>query len=171
MADAIPRVREALGISSLLVEHDMAFVMGLADGVTVLDFGRCIADGTPERGPARPGGARGLPRRRTHTSDGGGRMTQFLELLVSGLSLGCIYALIAIGFVIVFKATNVINFAHGSVLMLGAYLVARWHDRARLPRARWRPRPSSCAVVAALLDVCWSRRCAAPRRRSTRWRS
>jgi branched-chain amino acid transport system permease protein len=54
-------------------------------------------------------------------------MTQVLELLISGLSLGCIYALIAMGFVIVFKATNVVNFAHVSVLMLGAYLVARWH--------------------------------------------
>ena len=55
-------------------------------------------------------------------------MSQFLELLISGLSLGCIYALIAMGFVIVFKATNVVNFAHVSVLMLGAYLVARWHE-------------------------------------------
>ena len=32
----------------MLVEHDMAFVMGLADRVTVLDFGRCIADGSPD---------------------------------------------------------------------------------------------------------------------------
>jgi ABC-type branched-subunit amino acid transport system ATPase component len=49
MADAIVRLREALGISILLVEHDMRFVMGLADHVTVLDFGRRIADGTPEQ--------------------------------------------------------------------------------------------------------------------------
>jgi branched-chain amino acid transport system ATP-binding protein len=47
MARAIQRLREELGISILLVEHDMQFVMGLADRVTVLDFGRCIADGTP----------------------------------------------------------------------------------------------------------------------------
>jgi branched-chain amino acid transport system ATP-binding protein len=49
MADAITRLREALGISILLVEHDMRFVMGLAKHVTVLDFGRRIADGTPEQ--------------------------------------------------------------------------------------------------------------------------
>jgi branched-chain amino acid transport system ATP-binding protein len=49
MADAIMRLREALGISILLVEHDMRFVMGLAEHVTVLDFGRRIADGTPEQ--------------------------------------------------------------------------------------------------------------------------
>jgi branched-chain amino acid transport system ATP-binding protein len=47
MARAIVQVREALGISIVLIEHDMPFVMGLADRVTVLDFGRVIADGTP----------------------------------------------------------------------------------------------------------------------------
>jgi ABC-type branched-subunit amino acid transport system ATPase component len=48
MARTIALVRESLGISIVLVEHDMAFVMGLADRVTVLDFGRCIADGSPD---------------------------------------------------------------------------------------------------------------------------
>ncbi|HEX6025208.1 MAG TPA: ABC transporter ATP-binding protein [Solirubrobacter sp.] len=48
MAAAIANARAELGISVLLVEHDMAFVMGIADRITVLDFGRRIADGTPE---------------------------------------------------------------------------------------------------------------------------
>jgi branched-chain amino acid transport system ATP-binding protein len=48
MAQTIAAVRDALGISLVLVEHDMAFVMGLADRVTVLDFGRRIADGSPK---------------------------------------------------------------------------------------------------------------------------
>jgi ABC-type branched-subunit amino acid transport system ATPase component len=48
MARTIAQVRETLGISIVLVEHDMAFVMGLADRVTVLDFGLCIADGLPD---------------------------------------------------------------------------------------------------------------------------
>jgi ABC-type branched-subunit amino acid transport system ATPase component len=47
MADTIVALRERLGLSIVLVEHDMAFVMRLADQVTVLDFGRCIAGGTP----------------------------------------------------------------------------------------------------------------------------
>ncbi|HJX45295.1 MAG TPA: ABC transporter ATP-binding protein [Geodermatophilus sp.] len=47
MADAIREIRSALGISVILVEHDMGMVMSLADRVTVLDFGRLIADGTP----------------------------------------------------------------------------------------------------------------------------
>ncbi|MGY1636599.1 ABC transporter ATP-binding protein [Geodermatophilus sp. SYSU D00742] len=47
MAEAIREIRSALGISIVLVEHDMGMVMSLADRVTVLDFGRRIADGTP----------------------------------------------------------------------------------------------------------------------------
>jgi ABC-type branched-subunit amino acid transport system ATPase component len=47
MAGAIASARSELGISALVVEHDMTFVMGIADRVTVLDFGRRIADGTP----------------------------------------------------------------------------------------------------------------------------
>ncbi|MEW9550462.1 ABC transporter ATP-binding protein [Nonomuraea sp. NPDC050783] len=49
MAELIVSVKESLGISILLVEHDMGLVMRLADRVTVLDFGRRIADGPPAR--------------------------------------------------------------------------------------------------------------------------
>jgi branched-chain amino acid transport system permease protein len=54
-------------------------------------------------------------------------MTQFLSLLVNGISLGAVYALIALGFVIIFKASEVVSFMHGSLILLGAYLVARFH--------------------------------------------
>jgi ABC-type branched-subunit amino acid transport system ATPase component len=47
MARSIVQTREALGISIVLVEHHMPFVMGLAHRVTVLDFGKVISDGTP----------------------------------------------------------------------------------------------------------------------------
>ncbi|WP_020660870.1 ABC transporter ATP-binding protein [Amycolatopsis benzoatilytica] len=47
MAQEILAVRETLGISVLIVEHDMGLVMGIADRVTVLDFGKRIADGPP----------------------------------------------------------------------------------------------------------------------------
>jgi branched-chain amino acid transport system ATP-binding protein len=47
LAGTIHQIRADLGIAILLVEHDMNLVMGIADRVTVLDFGRVIADGTP----------------------------------------------------------------------------------------------------------------------------
>ena len=55
-------------------------------------------------------------------------MTQFIELLINGLSLGFVYALVALGFVMIFKSTRVINFAHGSVVLLGAFLIAKLAD-------------------------------------------
>lgn len=51
-------------------------------------------------------------------------MTYFLTQLVNGLSIGLVLGLVAVGFVIVFTSTGVLNFAHGSVLLTGAYLVA-----------------------------------------------
>ncbi|MGA5760652.1 branched-chain amino acid ABC transporter permease [Nonomuraea bangladeshensis] len=54
-------------------------------------------------------------------------MITFLELLVNGISIGAVYALIALGFVVIFKATEVVNFAHASLLLAGGYVVARLH--------------------------------------------
>ena len=47
LAGIIRDVRAALGISILLVEHDMSLVMGICDHITVLDFGQVIAEGIP----------------------------------------------------------------------------------------------------------------------------
>jgi len=49
-------------------------------------------------------------------------MTTFLQQLVNGLSLGSIYALIALGYTMVYGVLRLINFAHGDVYMLGAYV-------------------------------------------------
>ena len=51
-------------------------------------------------------------------------MSYLLTQLANGLSYGLVLGLIAVGFVIVFTSTGVLNFAHGSVLLTGAYLVA-----------------------------------------------
>jgi len=47
--DSVRRIRSELGITVLLVEHDMRAVMGLCDYITVMDFGKKIAEGTPEK--------------------------------------------------------------------------------------------------------------------------
>lgn len=54
---------------------------------------------------------------------------EFIQLLISGAALGCIYALIALGFVLIYKATETVNFAQGELMMLGActgYLLMLW---------------------------------------------
>ena len=50
-------------------------------------------------------------------------MDLVLQLLFTGLGIGTIYALVALGFVLIFRATNVVNFAQGDFSMLGAYLM------------------------------------------------
>ena len=84
-------------------------------------------------------------------------MNQFLTLLVNGLSLGCSDALIALGFVIVFKATRVVNFAYGSLLLLGAYVVGRAHGSLGFAGAVLLA-VAVTAVVAALIGVVLLRR-------------
>ena len=99
-------------------------------------------------------------------------MSQFLELLISGLTLGCIYALIAMGFVIVFKATNVVNFAHASVVMLGRATSSRsWHGSLGFFGAIGARRSLARAVAAALSTSSSCARCDGACAASTRWRS
>ncbi len=57
----------------------------------------------------------------------------FAEFLSEGLSLGAIYALLAMGFVIIFKATQVLNFAHGALAGAGAFLVAAFASVLNIP--------------------------------------
>ena len=49
-------------------------------------------------------------------------MTQFFQQLINGLSIGSIYALIALGYTMVYGIIKLINFAHGDIYMLGAYV-------------------------------------------------
>ena len=50
-------------------------------------------------------------------------MTHFVQTLISGLSLGSIYALIALGYTMVYGIAKMLNFAHGDIIMVGAYAV------------------------------------------------
>lgn len=64
--------------------------------------------------------------------------SNFATMVVEGLSLGTIYALLAVGFVIIFKATQVLNFAHGALAALGAFMVAAYAVTLDIP-GRWIP--------------------------------
>ncbi len=70
-------------------------------------------------------------------------MSELAQLLVKGAALGGVYALIALGFVVVFKATGVVNFAQGSLMLVGSYL-------ASSAAVAWGiPFPLAVAVAAA----------------------
>jgi len=45
----------------------------------------------------------------------------FLQVLITGIGQGCLYGLIALGFVLIYKATEIVNFAQGDLMMLGAF--------------------------------------------------
>src|SRR5438094_1021183 len=62
-------------------------------------------------------------------------MTYFLQTLVGGLGMGAVYALVAMGFAIVYRTMGLVNFAHADVVMIGAYLTATFSMTARLPFA------------------------------------
>lgn len=69
----------------------------------------------------------------------------FLSFLVNGLSLGSVYALIALGYTMVYGIAKMLNFAHGDVIMIGAYMALMTMTRAGLPPA--------AGVIAAIV-VC-----------------
>ena len=48
---------------------------------------------------------------------------QFLSYLINGISLGSVYALIALGYTMVYGIAKMLNFAHGDVIMIGSYVV------------------------------------------------
>ena len=50
----------------------------------------------------------------------------FLQVLITGLGQGCLYGLIALGFVLIYKATEIVNFAQGELLMMGAFFAVTY---------------------------------------------
>jgi len=60
-------------------------------------------------------------------------MEFFLQLLIQGFSVGFLYALAALGFVMIFKSSSVLNFAHGDLLAIGAFIFLVFSLWLKLP--------------------------------------
>jgi branched-chain amino acid transport system permease protein len=75
-------------------------------------------------------------------------MAVFLQLLFSGLMTGGVYALVALGFVVVWKSTSVFNFAQGEILMVSAYIC--WALLVQVGLPLWLTFVITFAVAAAL---------------------
>ena len=65
---------------------------------------------------------------RTHAG-----MVEFIQQIISGAAIGCVYALVALGFVLVYKTTEVVNFAQGELMMVGAFFAFTFVVLAGLP--------------------------------------
>ncbi len=62
-------------------------------------------------------------------------MVEVFQLLISGVSQGCVYGLIALGFVLIYKATEMVNFAQGDMMMLGAFVAFTFSNLLEWPFA------------------------------------
>lgn len=60
-------------------------------------------------------------------------MVEFIQVLISGLSKGCVFGLVALGFVLIYKATEMLNFAQGELMMMGAFVAFTFINLAGLP--------------------------------------
>jgi len=77
---------------------------------------------------------------------------EFAQQLINGLSLGAIYALIALGYTMVYGVLRFINFAHGDVLMIGAYTAYYLHQL--VPRSQASSPLVAVALLAGSMAVC-----------------
>jgi len=73
---------------------------------------------------------------------------QFLQLVISGVAQGCIYGLIALGFVLIYKATEIVSFAQGELMMVGAFIGLVLMELLAFPF--WLAVVSSMAAMALL---------------------
>ena len=62
-------------------------------------------------------------------------MSELTAAIIGGLSLGAVYSLVTLGIVIIFRATETFNFAHGSFMLLAALIVGRLQSHSGLPFA------------------------------------
>ena len=77
-------------------------------------------------------------------------MQVFMQTLVGGLSLGAIYALVAMGFSLVYRTMGLVNFAHGDVVMIGAYVASTFYLSVKLPFV---PAMAVALIVTGLVGV------------------
>ena len=77
---------------------------------------------------------------------------EVLQLIVSGLANGCVYGLIALGFVLIYKVTEQINFAQGDMMMLGAFIALGLGNASHMGL----PFPLAClGAVLAMAGIGW----------------
>ncbi|MGD8648019.1 MAG: branched-chain amino acid ABC transporter permease, partial [Desulfobacterales bacterium] len=78
----------------------------------------------------------------------------FLQQVINGLTLGGIYAMIAVGYTMIYGVIQLINFAHGEIFMLGAFFALLFISVFGLPfYAAFLLSMACCSVCGMLLDI------------------
>ena len=74
----------------------------------------------------------------------------FIQLIVSGLANGCVYGLIALGFVLIYKATEAVNFAQGDFMMIGAFICLGLTNAEYMGLSFWLAIPLTMLIMGVL---------------------
>ncbi|WP_058248867.1 branched-chain amino acid ABC transporter permease [Tropicibacter naphthalenivorans] len=78
---------------------------------------------------------------------------EVLQLLIGGLANGCIYGLVALGFVLIYKASEGVNFAQGDMMMLGAFIALGLGNEGQLGLSFWLAVP---LAIALMFGIGWT---------------
>ena len=80
-------------------------------------------------------------------------MSELVQLLIGGVANGCIYGLVALGFVLIYKASEGVNFAQGDMMMLGAFIALGLGNSDHMGLSFWLAAP---LAVAAMFGMGWA---------------
>lgn len=76
----------------------------------------------------------------------------FLSYLINGISLGSVYAIIALGYTMVYGIARMLNFAHGDIIMVGGFVIFTMVSTLGLPPMGWCSGGSHCLYGAWRCD-------------------